>query len=70
MLKTLLMASVLDIEHCPDGWKGSILHRVPHAAEGYRVDVDGKQQPLFLDLINALFQPVEGSVERGIAFLQ
>ena len=70
MLKTLLMASVLDIEHRPDGRKGSILHRIPRTVDGYRVDIDGKQQPLFLDLINALFQPVEGSVEQGIAFLQ
>ena len=70
MLKTLLMASALDIKHRPDGRKGRILHYVPHTVEGYRVDVDGRQQPLFLDLINALFRPTEGSVEQGIAFLQ
>ena len=70
MLKTLLMASALDIKRRPNGRKFSILHRVPHTVEGYRVDVDGKQQPLFLDLINALFRPVRGSVEQGIAFLQ
>jgi hypothetical protein len=64
------MASALDIEHRPDGRKGSILHRVPRTVDGYRVDVEGKQQPLFLDLINALFRPAEGSVEQGIAFLQ
>ena len=70
MLKTLLMASALDIKNRPDGRKGNILHRVPRAVEGYRIDVDGKEQPLFLDLINALFRPAEGSVEQGIAFLQ
>jgi hypothetical protein len=70
MLKTLLMASAVDIEHRPDGRKGSILHRVPQTVDGYRVDVEGKNQPLFLDLINALFRPAEGSVEQGIAFLQ
>ncbi len=70
MLKTLLMASALGIKHHPDSWKGSILHRVPHTVDGYRVDDKGNQQPLFLDLINALFRPAEGSVEQGIAFLQ
>ena len=70
MLKTLLIASALDIEHRPDGRKGSILHRVPRGWDGYRFDGEGKQQPLFLDLINALFRPAEGSVEQGIAFLQ
>jgi hypothetical protein len=70
MLKTFLMASAIDIEHRPDGRKGSILHRVPRTVDGYRVDVEGKNQPLFLDLINALFQPAEGGVEQGIAFLQ
>jgi hypothetical protein len=70
MLKKLLMASALDIEHRPDGRKGNILHRVPRTVDGYRVDVERKQQPLFLDLINALFRPAEGSVEQGIAFLQ
>ena len=70
MLRTLLMASALDIEHRPDGRKGSILRRVPHTVDGYRVDVEGKQQPLFLDLINTLFRPAEGSVEQGIGFLQ
>ena len=70
MLKTLLMTSALDIEHRPDGRKGSIIHRVPRTVDGYRFDVYGNQQPLFLDLINALFRPAEGSVEQGIAFLQ
>jgi len=70
MLKTLLMASALDIEHRPDGRKGSILRRALHYVDGYRVDVEGNRQPLFLDLINALFRPAEGSVEQGIAFLQ
>jgi hypothetical protein len=70
MLKTLLMASALDIEHRPDGRQGTILRRVPRTVEGYRVDVESKQHPLFLDLVNALFRPAEGSVEQGIAFLQ
>ena len=70
MLKTLLMASALGIEHRPDGWKGSILCHVPQTVDGYRVDSEGTEQPLFLDLINALFRPAEGSVEQGIAFLQ
>ena len=70
MLKTLLMASALDIEHRPDGRMGTIIKRVLRTVEGYRVDVESKQQPLFLDLINTLFRPAEGSVERGIAFLQ
>ncbi len=70
MLKTLLMASALDIEHRPDGRKGSIIHRVPQTVDGYRVDGEGKRQPLFLDLINALFRPAEGRVGQGIAFLQ
>jgi hypothetical protein len=70
MLKTLLMASALDIEHRPNGREGSILRRVPHTVDGYRVGVQGKRQPLFLDLINALFRPTERSVEHGIAFLQ
>lgn len=68
MLKTLLMASAIDIGHRPDGRKGSILRRM--LRDGYRIDGEGKQQPLFLDLINALFRPAEGSVEQGIAFLQ
>ena len=68
MLKTLLMASAIDIGHRPDVRKGSILRRV--LQDGYRVDEEGKRQPLFLDLINALFRPAEGSVEQGIAFLQ
>jgi hypothetical protein len=70
MLKTLLMASALDIDHRPDGRKGSILRRVPHTVDGYRFGVEGKRQPLFLDLINALFRPIERSVEHGIVFLQ
>ena len=70
MLKTLLMASALDIEHRPDGRKGSILNRVPRTVDGYRVDGEGIRQPLFLDLINALFRPAEGRVGQGIAFLQ
>ena len=70
MLKTLLMASALDIEHRPDGRQGTILKRVPRTVEGYRVDAESKQRPLFLDLVNALFRPAEGSVEQGIAFLQ
>jgi len=70
MLKTLLMSSVLDIEHRPDGRQGSILRRVPRTADGYRDGVGGNQQPLFLDLIHALFLPVEWSIEQGIAFLQ
>ena len=69
MLKTLLIASALDIEHRPDGWKG-ILRRVPRTADGYRVGGEGNAQPLFLDLISVLFRPAEGSVEQGIAFLQ
>ena len=70
MLKTLLMASALDIKHRPDGQKDSIRRRVPETVDGYRVDGKGNRQPLFLDLINALFQPTERSIEQGIAFLQ
>ena len=70
MLKTLLMTSALDIEHPPDGRKGSILQRLPHTADSYRVDDKGNRQPLFLDVINALFRPAEGSIEQGIAFIQ
>ena len=70
MLKTLLIASALDIEHRPDGRNGSILRRVPRRADGYRVDGEGNPQPLFLDLINALFRPTETSIEQGIAYLQ
>ena len=70
MLKTLLMASALDIERRPDVQKDNILRRVPHNVDGYRVDVVGGRRPLFLDLIDALFRPTEGSVEQGITFLQ
>ena len=70
MLKRLLMASALNIEHRPDGGKGSILKNVPRGVDGYRVDSEGNRQPLCLDLINALFRPAEGSVEQGIGFLQ
>ena len=70
MLKTLLMASALDIERRPDGRKDSILRRVPHNVNGYRVDAVRRWRPLLLDLIDTLFRPIEGSVEQGIAFLQ
>ena len=70
MLRTLLMASALDIKYHLDGREGRILEKVPNTVDGYRVDIEETQQPLFLDLINALFRPAEGSVEQGIGFLQ
>ena len=70
MLKTLLMASALDIKHRADGRNASILRRVPRGWDGHRVDGEGNLQPLFLDLINVLFRPTERSIEQGIAFLQ
>ena len=70
MLRALLMTSVLDIGHPPDSRKGNILKWVPRGLDGYRVDAEGNGQPLFLDVINALFRRAEGSIEQGIAFLQ
>ena len=70
MLKTLLIASALDIKHRADGRIDSILRRVPRTADGYRFDGEGNRQPLFLDLINVLFRPTERSIGQGIAFLR
>jgi hypothetical protein len=50
----------------PYGFLSLTVPQIPHNAlrrafevdNGYRVDMDGKMQPLFLDLINTLFQLV------------
>jgi len=64
------MASALDASHQPNFRRSNALRRAFEVDHGYRVDVDSKRRPLFLDLINALFQPANGSVELGLAFLQ
>lgn len=70
MLKTLLMASALDASYRPNFQRSNALHRALNVNHGYRLDMDNKKQPLFLDLINVLFQLANGSVEQGLAFLQ
>jgi hypothetical protein len=70
MLQTLLMASALDASHRPNFRRSNALCWAFEVDHGCRVDMEGSKQPLFLDLINALFQLADGSVELGLAFLQ
>ena len=70
MLKTLLMASALDASHRPNFRRSNALCRAFEVDHGYRMNMKGEKQPLFLDLVNALFPLGDGNVELGLAFLQ